>query len=271
MRKDGLEKTTCISLAGNIAYAFCSCAVGFFVHSWWFITLGAYYCVLSVARFSVLQVRRMSNGDVEFEMFAKKITGVLLVVLSVCLTGVITLSTVEERGIDFHEIVMIAIAAYAFTKITLAIVGLARAKRFASPAVKTLRNISFADALVSVYSLQRSMLVSFPGMPEGESRLMNILTGTAVWLLVFLLGIDLIGGRCVNMTKSKLAEANGKIAEAVVGGYKKIEQGAVDGYKKIESGVVEGYTKLEDKFVGAYLTQDGETVDEAKTRLKGKE
>ena len=37
---------------------------------------------------------------------------------------------------------------------------------------------------------------------------------------------------------------------------------------KIEQGVVGGYTKIEDKFVDAYLTKDGETVEEAKNRLK---
>jgi hypothetical protein len=42
----------------------------------------------------------------------------------------------------------------------------------------------------------------------------------------------------------------------------------VDGYKKIEQGVTAGYTKIEDKFVDAYLTKDGETVEEAKARLK---
>ena len=49
---------------------------------------------------------------------------------------------------------------------------------------------------------------------------------------------------------------------------KKIEKGVVDGYKKIEQGVTKGYTKIEDKFVDAYLTKDGETVEEAKERLK---
>ena len=40
------------------------------------------------------------------------------------------------------------------------------------------------------------------------------------------------------------------------------------GYKKIEQGVVGGYTKIEDKFVDTYLTKDGETIEEAKARLK---
>lgn len=60
------------------------------------------------------------------------------------------------------------------------------------------------------------------------------------------------------MAKSKLIQANEKIAEAVV-----------DGYKKIETGVVEGYTKLEDAFIDRFLTHEGETVEDAKKRLKG--
>lgn len=50
----------------------------------------------------------------------------------------------------------------------------------------------------------------------------------------------------VKMAKSKLVEANKKIEKAVVGGYKKIE----------------------DKFVDQFLTKDGESVEEAKARLK---
>ena len=69
----------------------------------------------------------------------------------------------------------------------------------------------------------------------------------------------LIGGKYTDMAKSNLVKAHEKIAEAVTGGYKKIEQG-----------VVGGYTKIEDKFVDAYLTKDGETVEEAKARLKNK-
>lgn len=59
------------------------------------------------------------------------------------------------------------------------------------------------------------------------------------------------------MAKSKLIQANKKIEEAVVGGYKSIERAAVGGYQKIEDG-----------FVDRYLTREGETVEEAKQRLK---
>ena len=59
------------------------------------------------------------------------------------------------------------------------------------------------------------------------------------------------------MAKSKLVKVNENIEEKVIGTY-----------KKIEDTVVGGYTKIEDTFVDRYLTKDGETVEEAKERLK---
>ena len=270
MKALNLAKSPYTSLAINFAYALGNCMVGFLTHSWWFITVGAYYMVLTVTRFSVLQIGRKADGNYDTELFARRITGILLIVLSLCIVGVNILSALKERGTAFHEIIMIAIATYTFAKITIAIVGMVKAKHTPSPVLKTLRNISLADACVSVYTMQRSMLQSFPGMGAAEIQLMNILTGTGVWCIVLLLGINLIGGKRIDMAKSKIVEANEKIAEAVTGGYKKIEKGVVDGYKKIEQGVVEGFTKIEDKFVDAYLTKDGETVEEAKERLKNR-
>lgn len=252
----------------SIAYAVGNVALGLWSFSWWFITVGAYYAVVAVIRWAVLRIRRRANGDYTAEAFAKRVTGALLVGLSVCIAGMNVLSIVKDRGTNYHEIVMIAIAAYTFTKITVAIIEMVRAKRHPSPVIQTLRNLSLATAFVSVYSLQRSMLVSFPGMTAPEIRLFNILTGTAVWLIVLLLGINLIGGKYTTMAKSKMAKATGKMAETVTDGYKKIETGVVEGYKKIEKGVVDGYKKVEDKFVDLYLTKDGETVEEAKERLK---
>lgn len=68
---------------------------------------------------------------------------------------------------------------------------------------------------------------------------------------------------------SKFIEANEKIAEGVVNGYKKIEDGVVEGYKKIETGVVEGFGKVTDKCVEKLFAKEGETVEDAKKRLSG--
>ena len=132
------------SLAFNAIYALGNCIIGFLTHSWWFITVGAYYTVLATTRFSVL---------------------------------------------------------------------------WPCP---------------------------FPDWNRAVS-----------WAWIF-------------SREQQFSKANKKIAETVTGGYKKIEKGVVDGYKKNEMGVVHGYSKIEDKFVDAYLTKDGETVEEAKARLKSR-
>lgn len=59
------------------------------------------------------------------------------------------------------------------------------------------------------------------------------------------------------MSNSKLIRANEKIAEK-----------AVDTFRRIEAAVVGEYTKIEDAFVDRYLTKEGETLEEAKKRLK---
>ena len=70
---------------------------------------------------------------------------------------------------------------------------------------------------------------------------------------------------------SKFIKANEKIAEGVAAGYKKIENGVVGGYKKIENGAVNGFGKVVDKCVEVLFAKDGETVEEAKARLSGKD
>ena len=69
------------------------------------------------------------------------------------------------------------------------------------------------------------------------------------------------------MAKSKFIEANEKIAEGAVKGYKKIEDGVVTGYQKIEDGVVKGFNKVTDKCVEYLFAREGESVEDAKKRL----
>lgn len=68
----------------------------------------------------------------------------------------------------------------------------------------------------------------------------------------------------------KFEEVNEKIAEGVVGGYKKIENAVVGGYKKVEKGAVDGFNKMNDKIIEKVFSKEGETVEDTKKRLSGK-
>ena len=143
---DRTLKFALASLVFNMAFATYHIIMGLVTRSWWLFTLGSYYLVLSVVRFVVL---RSKSG----ERFIAKFTGWMLILLTIPLVGTVILSVVRDRGHERHMIVMIAMAAYAFTKITLATIKFIKARRSTSATLITLRNISFADAFVSIFSL----------------------------------------------------------------------------------------------------------------------
>ena len=123
-----------------------------------------------------------------------------------------------------------------------------------------LSTITYAEVAASVLTLQRSMLVSFGQMEKEQIYTMNALTGAGVCLFILILGVGMIVkalSQSKIMAKSKLVNANEKMAEKVTAAF-----------GKIENTVVDGYTKVENAFVDRYLRKDGETVEEAKVRLK---
>ena len=187
---DRTLKFALASLLFNISFATYHLVLGLVTGSWWLLTLGSYYLILSSVRFAVIRSKNK-------EYFIAKFTGRMLITLSIPLAGTVILSVVQDRGHELHMIVMIAMAAYAFTKITLATIKLIKARRSTSAMLITLRNISFADAFVSIFALQRSMLVSFEGMRDTEIVIMNATLGSAVCVIVFLLGLNLVRNKKV--------------------------------------------------------------------------
>lgn len=182
---DKVVKLALISLLFNIVFATYHIVLGIITHSWWLLTVGIYYAILSIVRFAVLQTKKQNK-------FITKFTGIMLMLLSLPLVGTVILAVVRDRGMVMHEIVMIAMAAYSFTKITLAIINLIKARKSSSAKLVTLRNISLSDTCVSIFSLQRSMLVSFGDMSETDICIFNAVIGSLVCIIVFLLGLNLV-------------------------------------------------------------------------------
>ena len=182
---DRKQKLALSSLVFNIAFATYNLGHGILAHSWWLLTLGSYYLILSIVRFVVILTKSKEHNITRF-------VGWMLIVLTIPLLGTVILSIVRDRGHQYHLIIMLAMATYTFTKITLATLNFIRACRSTSAILIALRNISLADAFVSIFALQRSMLVSFKGMNESKIVIMNAILGSSVCIIVFLLGLNLI-------------------------------------------------------------------------------
>lgn len=185
---DKILRAALCSLLFNAIFTAYHIISGILTRSWWLFTVGVYYAILSVVRFVVIITKKR-------ERFISKFTGAMLTSLSLPLVGTVILSLIENRGSKLNQIIMIAMALYAFTKITLAIINLIKSRKDSLEKHVALRNISLADACVSIFSLQRSMLVSFGNMSTEDIFLFNALLGTAVCIVVFLLGLNAIKKR----------------------------------------------------------------------------
>ncbi len=185
-RMNKAVKTATLCALLNIAYAIANLFVGIYKSSLWFVALGVYYSVLCVTRIAVILMRKRKNG-----ISTLSYTGVMLILTTLPLTVTVALCYSHDVGKSFHGIIMISLALYSLTKITLAVINLIRSKGRSLPAERALRSISFADALVSIASFQRSMLVSFGHMKTSDIRLCNTLTGYGVCTLILALGFAL--------------------------------------------------------------------------------
>ena len=183
-----MSKRKLYSLSGlffDILFSAVYLVFGILTRSWWLLTLCSYYLILSSVRFAVI----VMNDD-RWDIL--KFTGKMLMLISLPLAGTVMLSLIRDRGHEINMILMIAIAAYTFTKITLSSVNLVRLRRSGTARHVAEANISFADSLASIFALQRSMLATFEGMDPAEIMIMNAFLGIGVLIAVFLLGVNLV-------------------------------------------------------------------------------
>lgn len=118
--------------------------------------------------------------------------GILLLVLNFALTGVILLTIAQDTARRYSEIVVISIATYTFYKIIMAVVNMVKVRKTQSPVLITIRNIRVVDALVSMLTLQATMLASFQGKGGLDANRMNAITGMVVCVLILALGVSMI-------------------------------------------------------------------------------
>ena len=74
----------------------------------------------------------------------------------------------------------------------MAVINMVKVRKMQSPILITIRKIGVADALVSMLTLQTTMLASFQDTSSIDANRMNGITGLAVCILIALLGASMI-------------------------------------------------------------------------------
>ncbi|MCM1513735.1 MAG: hypothetical protein NC090_01995 [Anaeroplasma bactoclasticum] len=201
---------TTFSFCINVGYAIFEGILGIVFMSIWYISLSGYYFILSIARGSILwrhPKRRKNVKQLVGEALQQyQHCGILLVVLTLALSIAIIQMVYANKGFIHLGFTIYASAAYTFYKLIMSIVHLGKAKKEKDYRIQSLRNIGFAEALVSVLALQTAMFASFSN-EQMNAAVFNAITGGVVVLIILVLGIYMI---IVGDSKRKRIEKRGK-------------------------------------------------------------
>ena len=190
--------TTLPTFLINVVYTVYNGVIGIANQSAWFITMAAYYSLLGIMRYCAVNTERKISRMTDPKLIRKKelsvirTDGILLLLLNLALSGVVLLTIAKGTAKTYSEIMVISIAAYTFYKITMAVINMVKVRKMQSPILITIRNIGVADALVSMLTLQTTMLASFQDTSSIDANRMNGITGLAVCILIALLGASMI-------------------------------------------------------------------------------
>lgn len=183
--------TAALGFLLNLLYALYHGMLGVIGMSVWFITMCAYYTVLGTMRLSAVLCERRGGAAAsdDTEYFVMKLSGVLLVLLSLVLAAVNYISLSQNITAKYGEITMITIAAYTFYKITMAVIRAVRQRKNPSPLLAVIRTISYAEVAASVLTLQRVHAGLFRGDRQCKSTADERVDRGGICLFVLMLGI----------------------------------------------------------------------------------
>ena len=184
------------TLLWNIGYAVFQLWLGFYHHTFWFYSIGAYYVCLAIMRFFLLTyTRKYTPGERRrVELIKYRACGWIFLVMNLALTLIIFFMLYWNRTFQHHEITTIAMAAYTFTSFTMAIINVVKYRKYNSPVFSASKAISFASACVSMLTLTSTMLTTFSDgtMDAFSEKIMLGGVGFAVSAVVLIMAIGMI-------------------------------------------------------------------------------
>lgn len=176
----------------NALYALFLLALGLRHHSAWFYAMAGYYFLLALMRLMLGRHLRASvpGKDLRGEWCKYRLCGAGLVPMNLALSVFVFYYVRHLRPTTHHEITVIAMAAYTFLSLTMAIVNIVRYRRYASPVCSAAKALSLASACISMLSLENAMLTAFSAADETLFRQIMLGASGAVAAMV-ILGIAL--------------------------------------------------------------------------------
>ena len=142
------------------------------------------------------------------ELVKYRACGWVFLIMNLALALIIFFMVYWNRTFRHHMITAIAMAAYTFTAFTVAIVNVVKYRKYNSPVFSASKAISLAAALVSMLTLESTMLTTFSDgtMTATEQKWMLGATGGVISVLIVATAIYMIviGTKKLKIIKSEV-------------------------------------------------------------------
>ncbi len=184
-----------LSLLITVLFAVYNGYLGIASWSLWHGSIAGYYIILAVIRGIILlserKIRTQDNKN-KARLRTFLISSAFLLLLNIALICPIVLMVKFEKPVSIGKIPAIAMAAYTTYKIVMASVNFGSKKKKLSGniLISELRAISLIDAIVSVLSLQNTLIMV---MDDAEDMLtLSAVTSGAMYALVLIISVRLL-------------------------------------------------------------------------------
>lgn len=153
--------------------------------SLWFFSMSVYYMVLCIMRaYLLLGYRRRKGKGFPYELRCYRRIGIMLLVLNIPMGGMIILMVQTPSGFQYPGYLIYLSALYTFYMMGLSIVNLVKSRKMGSPILSAGKILNFVSAMMSVLGLQTAMITRFSSNGEEYRKIMNAITGGAIFLIV---------------------------------------------------------------------------------------
>lgn len=151
----------------------------------WFFSMAVYYMVLFVMRACLaFGYRRREGKGLSYELRCYRRTAGMLFLLNIPMGGMIVLMVRTNSGFNYPGYLIYLSALYTFYMMTLSIVNLIKFQKMGSPILSAAKILNFISAMMSVLGLQTAMIARFSTNGESYRKMMNAITGGAVFFIV---------------------------------------------------------------------------------------
>lgn len=188
--------TSAFSFTASLIFAGYNIFLGAAYKTAWNIGIAAYYALLTGLRayVGVHEIKWNKSGLSEEEKNGKRkklflLQSIFLFIIDFALIAPISLMVLQRKNVEYSKIPAIAIAAYTVYKIVFSTKSFVKTKQTPHPSVKILRTLNFIDALVSVLSLQYTLIMTFGDGVNGDMLTLTATSSFVIWAFLFAVSV----------------------------------------------------------------------------------